>query len=121
MPTDHRHHAILGLSPGGGAADPGELDFSSLPAVFDSGVQSTIYEFFARGPNGENGPDSDPFDLATPGSGIMRNIIFTPNGRGGFIVEHLIVPEPGSLALLAAGALGVSLTTGRRRVGRQRR
>jgi hypothetical protein len=105
MPTDHRHHGIVGVSPGGGASDPGEVDFTALPPVHNTGAEPTIYEFFARGPNGATGPDPDPFDLATP----MRNIIFTPNGQNGFIVEQLIVPEPSCLLLVAAGLLSAGL------------
>src|SRR5262249_50099749 len=69
------HDGLAGISPGGGAADPGEIDLTSaLP--FHS-VSGTVYEFFAR----TAGAGVDPFDLA-PGF-----YIFVPDGNGGFSVS----------------------------------
>ncbi|MCC6784741.1 MAG: hypothetical protein IT457_17980 [Planctomycetes bacterium] len=65
------HTALLGVSPGGGAVDPGAIDFASaLP--FDSGTRPTIYESFGPG----------AFDLAGVG------MTFTPNGNGGYTVTR---------------------------------
>ncbi len=102
----HRHHGLVGITPGGGALDPGEIDFSSaLP--FNSGAVGTVYEFFARGPNGATGFNPDPWDLGD-GSTIMRNVIFTPNGSGGYIVTSAAVPEPSTLLLLGTGLAAVA-------------
>lgn len=112
----HRHDGLAGISAGGGAADPGEIDFSAgLP--FDSGISSTVYEFFNRGPNGATGGTPDTWDLAG------MNICFDPNQTRGWSVTNCVqnVPEPGSLPLLLLGlsglAFGVTQRRLRRRVG----
>lgn len=65
------HTTLVGITPGGGVPDPGQLDFSSaLP--FDSGSTPTIYQTFV--------PAS--FDL---GGSV---IAFTPNASGGYVVTH---------------------------------
>lgn len=67
--------AIVGLSPGGGAPDPGPTDLSSSPLHLYG--DSAIYETFTTG---------NPNDVA--GSTI-----------------HFFVPEPASFGLLAMGAM----------------
>lgn len=94
----HRHHGVVGVSPGGGAADPGELDYTSL-GIFDSGSETTVYEFFERGPNGAAGGTPDTWDLAG------GNIVFTPNRAGGWVVETTFIPEPASLLLVSLAGL----------------
>lgn len=98
----HRHHGLTGLSPGQGAADPGEIDYSTaLPLV----AGATVYEFFDRGPNGASGGTPDTWDLS------QSNICYSPtaaapgwrvSGGGAGCVS---VPEPVSLALLSLGLL----------------
>lgn len=107
----HRHDAITGVTAGGGAADPGEVNYSAaLP--FSSGGNGTVYEFFNRGPNGASGGSNiDTFDLAG------GNICFDPNGRGGWSVGSCAannVPEPDTLALLALSMGALVLATRRR-------
>jgi hypothetical protein len=63
--------ALVGITPGGGAADPGATDYTAA-MPFDSDVQSTIYELF-RSP-------ASP-DLSG------RSFVFEPNGRGGYHVD----------------------------------
>jgi hypothetical protein len=76
--------------------------------VFDSGAVATVYEFFDRGPNGEEGGNPDTWDLA----GL--NIIFAPNGEDGWIVT---VPEPATGAL-AVTTLGIFAVVGLARRGK---
>ncbi|MBK8976368.1 MAG: hypothetical protein IPM29_10600 [Planctomycetes bacterium] len=65
------HDFLVGVSPGNGVLDPGEIDLSaSLP--FSSGTQPTVYEVFTNG--------VDIRDLA----GTSQ--LWTPNGSGGFAV-----------------------------------
>ena len=95
--TGHRHDAVTGVSLGSGSPNPGEIDYTTaLP--FDSGTSNTVYEFFARGPNGATGGNPDTFDLA------QRNICFSPNNTRGWSVNNCAetVPEPGSLPLAFA-------------------
>lgn len=76
---------LVGISPGGGTADPGSIDLIAASKVpFDSGNESTIYELFSP---------------AFPGSEDLKdlNFIFTPNGIGGFIVSETMANPPVSL------------------------
>ncbi len=72
---------LIGVSPGGGAADPGGADFTAA-IPFDSGSEPTIYEFF---------PDAGPPLVDVDNS----NIVFTPNGSGGFMVRHTLLSTGG--------------------------
>jgi hypothetical protein len=73
---------LIGVSPGGVVPDPGSTDLSaSIP--FDSGTQSTVYERFP----GSNPP---PVDVDN------TNIVFTPNGSGGFSVSNTMTNPPAS-------------------------
>ncbi|HUK56500.1 MAG TPA: hypothetical protein VLY20_07565, partial [Nitrospiria bacterium] len=73
---------LIGVSPGGGVADPGSTDLSaSIP--FGSGSQSTVYERFINA----NPP---PVDVDS------TNIIFIPNGSGGFSVSNTMTHPPAS-------------------------
>jgi len=81
----------IGLSEGNLDNFPDEVDFTA--GDFSTGA--TILEIF--------GYDDDDFDLDG------TNIIFTPDGTGGYTVA---VPTPGALSLLAVGGL---VATRRRR------
>ena len=63
------HTALVGITPGGGAANPGARDYSAtLP--FNTGTVATVFESFP----------ANSFDLRG------RVIDFTPNGQGGYAV-----------------------------------
>jgi hypothetical protein len=71
---------LVGVSPGGGLMDPGPTDFStSLPLA--SGAQPTVYQLFASVP-------PPAFDLDD------TNLVFTPNGMGGFDVDDSLADAP---------------------------
>jgi hypothetical protein len=75
---------LVGISPGGGVADPGSIDLIAASKMsFDSGTEPTIYELFSP---------------AFPGAGdlVDLNFIFTPNGFGGFVVEEIMADPPDS-------------------------
>ncbi len=65
------HTMLVGITPGGGAPNPGARDFS-VAMPFDSGTTPTIFESFP----------ASTFDLA--GTAIS----FTPNGTGGYAVAR---------------------------------
>jgi hypothetical protein len=82
--------ALVGLTSGGGATDPGSTDLSaSLP--FDSGTEATIYQFFPANP--------PSLDLAG------KSLVFEPNGRGGYHVDPI-----GSLAGTVNSGAGFAST-----------
>jgi len=63
------HTALIGITPGGGAANPGAINFATgLP--FNSGTSGTVYQTFA----------ANAFNLRG------RVIDFTPNAQGGYNV-----------------------------------
>ena len=75
---------LVGISPGGGTADPGSIDLITASQVpFDSGMEPTIYELLAPA-----FPDTE--DL------IDLNFIFTPNGIGGFVLSDTMADPPPS-------------------------
>ena len=74
--TGHRHDTIIGITPGNGAMDPGEVDWSA-GVPYATAATGTVYEFFGRA---GTGPDPDPFDMST------NAIIFTPLPTGGYSV-----------------------------------
>jgi hypothetical protein len=99
MPVNHT--TLAGITAGGGAPNPGGSNLSA--ANFSSNARAT-YESF----------DGSTFDLNG------RNVIFTPNGQGGYAVSDTLsaaVPEPGAWALMLTGFLGagVALRSNRRR------
>ena len=73
---------LTGLSPGNGAADPGNTIFSA-DVPFDSMMEPTIYQLFS--------PPQD-FDLDD------TNLVFTPNGNNGFNVSDTLPDPPPSSA-----------------------
>lgn len=70
--------SLVGISPGYGAPDPGEIDFSASAGPFN--VRQTTYELF-----------TGDFDL---------------NGRT-LRFEQMAVPAPASLSLIGLGLLGI--------------
>ncbi|MBI3848448.1 MAG: hypothetical protein HY292_27770 [Planctomycetes bacterium] len=65
---------LVGVSPGGGAPDPGPVDFSAA-IPFSSNGESTLYEVYPQ-----MNPGSPPFDLSG------KNLVFERSGSGGFVV-----------------------------------
>ena len=85
---------LIGLSPGNGATDPGNTDFSA-DVPFDSLMEPTIYQLFS--------PPQD-FDLDD------TNLVFTPNGTGGFNVDDTLPdPPPSSAPPTWESALGATI------------
>ncbi|MBI1851028.1 MAG: hypothetical protein HYR85_11860, partial [Planctomycetes bacterium] len=70
---------LIGISPGGGAADPGSTDLSAT-MPFNSGAQPTIYELFIGTP--------PPIDVD------QTNIVFAPNPTGGYRVTSTLCTPP---------------------------
>jgi hypothetical protein len=93
--TDQTADVLIGLSPGNGATDPGSTDFSAT-APFDSGTEPTIYQLFSGAP--------PPVDLDD------TNLVFTPNGMGGFNVDDTLPdPPPSSAPPTWESALGATI------------
>ncbi len=85
------HSALIGVTPGNGAADPGEVDLTGAP--FDSGAEPTIYEFF---------------DISTDTRDYGgRGWLFSPNMSGGFTVVPI-----GPCATVAPFGDGCPTSTG---------
>ncbi len=85
---------LIGLSPGNGATDPGNTVFST-DVPFDSAMEPTIYQLFS--------PPQD-FDLDD------TNLVFTPNGMGGFNVDDTLPdPPPSSAPPTWESALGATI------------
>ena len=85
--VDGGHTMLMGVSPGGGAPDPGQSNFYSTPFTV---AGYTAYQTFTPG-------QTDAL------SG--RDIILTPTGSAGWneSADFVGVPEPASFSLLAAG------------------
>jgi len=93
--TDQTADILIGLSPGNGAADPGNTVFSTT-VPFDSGMEPTIYQLFSGAP-----PAVDLDDT---------NLVFTPNGIDGFNVsDSLPDPPPSSAPPTWESALGATI------------
>jgi hypothetical protein len=73
---------LIGMSPGGGVADPSSTGLSAA-IPFDSGSASTIYQLF---------PNANPPVVDLDNS----NIVFIPNGSGGFSVSNTMANPPQS-------------------------
>ena len=85
------HVALIGVSPGGGVADPGPIDFSSsLP--FNSGSVGTVYQEFPPG----------TLNITS------ASLLFTPNGLGGWTVTGSFESQGAFIAVTS----GASLTQG---------
>lgn len=86
---------LVGVSPAGGASDPGSSDFTTdIP--FDTASEPTAYEFWTG--------DPPPVDID------QTNIVFTPNGQGGWEVSNSIAgtpPPTGPVNVPALGQVGL--------------
>jgi hypothetical protein len=96
--TGFNDNTLVGVSPGGGVTDPGSIDFTAdIP--FDSGTEPTVYELWVG--------DPPPIDID------QTNIIFMPNGAGGWLVSSAlpgggpvpVIPEPVAVPALGPIAL----------------
>ena len=87
--NDANDDVLVGISPGIGAANPGNTNISRT-APFNSGPATAIYELFKA-------PPAPKFDLDG------GNVIFTPDGGGGFDVT-----APGVSGTAIGGAGGGS-------------
>lgn len=100
----HYHCKLVGLTPGGNVADPGEHDYSSaLP--FDTGVEATVYEHFTDPVGSCSCVEFPPeggniFDLEE------SNLVFCPNGAGGWSVGTSLSPGALSVSPRAGGNTG---------------
>lgn len=93
------HTSLTGITLGGGLADPGEVTFAGN---FSTGGSRAVYDQFAAGTFGLNG----------------QNVIFTPNGDGGYQVSNSLqagVPEPATWAMMITGFGLMGATLRRRR------
>jgi hypothetical protein len=70
--NDVNTDVLVGISPANGANDPGGTDIGNT-APFNTGAEPTVYELFIAA-------SAPLFDLDG------GNVIFTPNGGGGFAV-----------------------------------
>lgn len=96
-PNGLNDQVLLGLSPGGGAADPGPLGGFPL----NTGTVGTLYYLFNVGGN------SQVWELTD------YTVTLTPNGQGGWIgadYEGQAIPEPTTFWLMG---LGIALVAGR--------
>lgn len=70
--TGFNDDTLIGLSPGGGVADPGSTDLTaSIP--FNTGTEPTVYELYIGAP-----PAIDV---------DQTNVVFVPNGQGGWGID----------------------------------
>ena len=76
---------------------------SAAAPPFSTGAEPTIYELFTGSP--------PAIDID------QSNLVFTPNGQGGWIVnaELNAVPEAGALGLLGLGLAGLGIAARRRK------
>jgi hypothetical protein len=95
-----RHATLTGITLGGGLADPGEVTFAG---AFSTGGSRAVYDYAAAGEFGLNG----------------QNVIFTPDGNGGYHVSNTLqagVPEPATWAMMITGFGLMGATLRRRRM-----
>jgi hypothetical protein len=94
------HGTLTGITLGGGLADPGEVNFAGN---FSTGGSRAVYDYAAAGEFGLNG----------------QNVIFTPDGVGGYQVSNTLpgaVPEPATWAMMITGFGMMGVTLRRRRM-----
>lgn len=94
------HTVLTGISAGGGAADPGETEFTGGP--YSTGSARAVYDLAA----------ANTFDLNG------ANVYFTPDSQGGYTVSATAVagvPEPATWAMMIAGFFGAGATLRTRR------
>jgi hypothetical protein len=114
--TPNSHDILIGVTPGGNAADPGSSDLLNGTPFISSG--GTVYQFIAAG--GAGIPSLTALDVLSTFEG--SNVIFAPNGSGFNVTTQTTivagVPEPGTLGLLGLGATALLGLARRRRVQR---
>jgi MYXO-CTERM domain-containing protein len=80
---------LVGVSPGNNVADPGSTNLNGKSS-FDTGTESTVYQLFVA-------TSPPPIDLDG------ANVVFEPNGQGGFVVS---TPGSGGSGLSGGGGGG---------------
>lgn len=109
FPNPNGHDILIGVTPGGGAADPGSSDLLfGTPFSTDSG---TVYQFIPGACDTSTNTTAatcvdPPFEGA--------DIIFTPNSINGFDVTTDGTPEPASIVLFGLGAAALIVRGARR-------
>jgi hypothetical protein len=91
--TVSSHTALVGLTAGGGASDPGETDLINVN--YPTALTGTVYQVLAPGSSGPSGPTGPAADI---GSG---NYNFS--GASFAFAPDTEAPEPGTLGFLLAG------------------
>jgi hypothetical protein len=80
---------LVGVSPGNNTGDPGSTNLNATSS-FNTGTESTVYQLFVAA-------SPPPIDLDG------ANVVFEPNGLGGFVVS---TPDSGSGGLSGGGGGG---------------
>ncbi|UCC56129.1 MAG: hypothetical protein JSU75_12530 [Gammaproteobacteria bacterium] len=73
---------LVGVSPANSATDPGSTNFNAAPSI-NSGTEPTVYELFLAA-------SPPPIDLDG------GNVVFEPNGQGGYVVTTPGIPGAGA-------------------------
>lgn len=97
----NRHTVLTGITTGG-AADPGETELTDGP--YSTGSSRAVYDL----------AEANAFDLNG------RNVVFTPDGQGGYTVSNTPavagVPEPATWAMMILGFFGAGSAVRARRI-----